>query len=51
MHVTCMFYATAVDYVTVSTGVGMGMLGNTMCSHAYNMQTYEVRNTCVHTLS
>ena len=51
MHViiTCMLCATAVDHVTIGAGVGMGMgiLDHAMCSHAYKMRTYQVRNTCV----
>ena len=45
MHViiTCMLCATAVDHVTIATGVGMGMgmLDHAMCSHAYMHVTCE----------
>ena len=39
----CMLCATAVDHVTIATGVGMGMgmLDYAMCSHAYMHVTCE----------
>ena len=32
----------------MATGVGVGMWDHIVCSHAYNMQAYQVRNTRVH---